>query len=113
MRMHFMIDVCAMISIRKKNGLKNVAKLINEEFYRLEIGLDANPYSGLCADLTNIVDRQDILDVKPVKIYDDSDSGVYDGVKLLKYLRQSNLGDVTLNNDTTNVWQQIAQFSAE
>jgi len=85
------------------------ADLIVDEFIRLSIDTDTDPISGLMAAVPNVV--ADTICI--VAIYDDHVSGFYDGEKVLGLLKGFDLGDISLDSESTNnVWQKISEASA-
>ncbi len=83
-----------------------VADLIVDELTRLGCSTVSDPYSGLMADVPNIV-----ADQVTVKIYDDYADGIYDGEAVLAHLKSLQPSNVSLDSESTNnIWQSIAKF---
>jgi hypothetical protein len=74
-----------------------IADEIVNEFQRLGVSTDENPYSGLMAEVPN-------TETYLVKVYDDYASGIYQAEPLLKHLKA--LSETTFED----IWQEIAAF---
>ena len=87
-----------------------IADSIFNEFDRLGVSTNQDPYSGLMTEYRNL--REEGLDgISLIKIYDDNASGLYVGEEVLEYLKSLALGDLTLNSGSnSNVWTAIAEF---
>lgn len=85
---------------------------ILNELDRLGLSNNQDPYSGLMA----VKEKSTPYspggnDIEAVKIYDDHADGVYDGLKLLDFLINLKVEEVSLSGDSIdNVWQQIKSF---
>jgi hypothetical protein len=87
-----------------------LADEIMNEFNRLDVGTDTDPYSGLMADYQSLM-VEGHPDVVVIKIYDDYADGLYDGQRILEHLRGLSPGDVELDSASyNNVWQSLHSF---
>jgi hypothetical protein len=88
---------------------ERLADEIVNEFIRLEVSTEQDPCSGLMTRIPNIV-----VDFPVIDIYDDHASGFYDARKVLAYLKEANVGDMSLaSEDLNNVWQHLAEFEIQ
>lgn len=90
----------------------STADAIFNELDRLGLSINQDSFSGLMVVEENSAPYSpDGNEVEIVKIYDDHADGFYDGLKVLEFLKELEVGEVVLANDTTdNVWQQIRSF---
>jgi hypothetical protein len=88
---------------------KETTKLADDivnEFIRLKISRDINPYLGLMTYVPNITTKTPVVD-----IYSAYQSGFYDARKVLVYLKTTQPGDVSLHSEDTNsIWQYLVVF---
>jgi hypothetical protein len=78
----------------------NIINEINNELNRLQVGTNADPYSGLMAEETE----------GGVRVFDDYASGLYEP-EVLQVLKDLNPEDVTLaSNDPNNIWEWIRPY---
>ena len=87
-----------------------IADSIFNEFDRLGVSTNQDPYSGLMTEYVNL--RKEGVDgISIIKIYDDNASRLYVGEEVLGHLKSLALGDLTLNSESSsNVWTAIAKF---
>lgn len=87
-----------------------LADKIYNEFDRLGVSTNQDAYSGLTASYQNLL-VEGHPEVVVVEIYDDYDSGYYNGEMVLTYLRKLNTGDVDLAGDSAiNIWPSLEAF---
>lgn len=87
---------------------EKIADEIVNEFVRLGVSTDDDPYSGLMTRIPNVV-----TEICLVNIYDDYADGDYNGEAVLAYLKTLEPNDVSLSSDATNnIWQLIQEFEA-
>lgn len=81
-----------------------LADSIINEFDRLGVSTNQNECSGLMADDANIV-----AEIQAVKIYDDYDSGIYDGEQVLSILKSLEGATLDAGDEIINIWSAIAE----
>lgn len=88
---------------------EKIADELIEEFTRLGVSNEDDPYSGLLAEIPNVA-----ADKCLVEIYDDWARVCYDGGAVLDYLKTLDIGDISLESDpAVNVWQALKPFEVE
>jgi hypothetical protein len=87
------------------NLVQMLADKIVDQFDRLGVSTNHNPYSGLMADGANVVTEYPIV---AVKVYDDYNDGFYDAVKLLHLLKNVEIASLDSDNDDLNIWSLIS-----
>lgn len=81
-----------------------LADRIFDEFDRLGVSSNQDPYSGLAANYENLL-VEGHPEIVVVKIYDDYADGLYNAEMVLEHLKTLNPGDVDLGSDSLdNIW---------
>jgi hypothetical protein len=92
------------------NNQQFLTDSIFNEFNRLKVSTNQDPYSGLMTEYRSLL-VEGSPDVVVVKIYDDYAEGLYNGALVLEHLKTLSPGDVELEGQSPlNIWQAIQQF---
>ncbi len=85
---------------------------IFNELDRLCLSFYQDPCSGLTSVEANVVAyTPEGIYSEVVEIYDDHAHGLYDGLKLLDFLKTLKASEVNLSGDSIdNIWQKIKSF---
>jgi hypothetical protein len=80
-----------------------LADEIFNQFDRIGVSTNQDAYSGLMCEYQNLL-SEDSLDTVVVKIYDDHADSLYDGQKVLDFLRGVE------SESLENIWELISEF---
>jgi hypothetical protein len=87
---------------------QKVADLVVDQFIRLGVDTDTDPCSGLMTRIPNVV-----TEIALIEIYDDYESGFYDGEAVLSHLATLSPDAVSLGSESpNNIWQHLSAFQA-